>query len=106
MILQIHFLLDNCLIQKACTFFHHVFLPPKIPQEDDYSPQFEGVLLEKVVGALDEFSHYAPSQFSGNISTVITMVDRLKDVRGASGDLCAEKLTEALKELEAQGKHA
>lgn len=85
---------------------HHVFLPPKLPQENDSNAQYEDILLEKVVDALHGFSNHVPSQCSGVISTVITTVTRLRAVRGASGDLCAERMSQALKELETQGKNA
>ncbi|KAF2664444.1 hypothetical protein BT63DRAFT_89804 [Microthyrium microscopicum] len=39
----------------ASYLFHHVFLPPKLPQENDDDPSLEKALIDAVIHALQEF---------------------------------------------------
>ncbi|OKL58449.1 hypothetical protein UA08_06149 [Talaromyces atroroseus] len=79
--------------------FHHVFLPPKLPQEDDYNPEYELALLDSVIQALKMFKTYASEQQDGILASVIEMVARLKRQAGFHGDVNESKLLQNLQNL-------
>lgn len=85
--------------------FHHVFLPPKLPQAADYDHEHERLLLDKVLTALGAFSDHVPAQDAGVVITVIAMLRRLRDISGLHGDGDEATLLRALELLAADGKH-
>jgi hypothetical protein len=84
--------------------FHHVFLPPKLPQEDDYNPEHELALLDSVIQALERFKTYATEQQDVIFAFVIEMVCRLKSQAGIHGDVNEGKLLQNLHKLSHYGK--
>ncbi|KAL4804843.1 hypothetical protein BDV18DRAFT_161935 [Aspergillus unguis] len=83
--------------------FHHVFLPPKLPQEDDYNAGYETSLLDTVICALGEFKAYVPTHHATVFDPVITMLARLRRIRALHGDLDEGMLEETLKHLMTKG---
>jgi hypothetical protein len=92
--------------EESLYLFHHVFLPPKLPQEDDYDPGCEMLLLDMVINALREFRDQVTSQPAGIVTAVITMVARLRGTCGFHGDVNEAELKKALVKLDIEGKHA
>lgn len=92
--------------EESLYLFHHVFLPPKLPQEDDYDPGCEMFLLDMVINALGEFRDQVTSQPAGIVTAVITMVTRLRGICGFHGDVNEVELKKALVQLAIEGKHA
>lgn len=88
----------------ALYLFHHVFLPPKLPQEDDQNPKYELILLDSVIHALRDFRNHVPSQQEVIIASVITMVCRLKTISTIHGDVRKAELKKALEDLDTDGK--
>lgn len=84
--------------------FHHVFLPPKLPQEDDYNPEYELALLDSVIQALERFRTCVPVKQDGVFASVIEMVCRLKSQAGFHGDVNEGKLLQNLQKLSHDGK--
>jgi hypothetical protein len=84
--------------------FHHVFLPPKLPQEDDYNPEYELALLDSVIQVLERFKTYASEQQDAILASVIEMVSRLKSQAGFHGDVNEGKLLQNLQKLSHYGK--
>jgi hypothetical protein len=84
--------------------FHHVFLPPKLPQKDDYDAKHELALLKSVIHALREFRAYAAEQQDGILASAITTISHLRNNHGNQGDVIEEKLEKQLKELDIHGK--
>jgi hypothetical protein len=84
--------------------FHHVFLPPKLPQEDDYHAEHECTLLDTVICALQGFKAYLPGQQDQIITSVITMLSHLREILGSCGDVTEKALKRALERLDSQGK--
>lgn len=84
--------------------FHHVFFPPKLPQENDYNPEFELTLLGSVIHALGRFKTYATEQEDRIIASVIEMVARLKSQAGFNGDVNEGILLQNLQKLTQHGK--
>ncbi|KAL4786748.1 hypothetical protein BJX76DRAFT_365241 [Aspergillus varians] len=80
--------------------FHHVFLPPKLPQEDDYNPDHDSILLDTVICALRDFRAHISSQHGEVIDSILAMVANLKETRGPHGDVDGVKLQAALETLD------
>ncbi|KAL4812455.1 hypothetical protein BDW67DRAFT_193625 [Aspergillus spinulosporus] len=83
--------------------FHHVFLPPKLPQNDDYNADCELILLDSVIHSLQGFRTFAPHQHHQVLDPVITMVTRLREIHGSQGDVSEGNLKEAFQKLDAEG---
>jgi hypothetical protein len=84
--------------------FHHVFLPPKLPQEDDYDANCELILIDSVIHSLKEFRTLVPMHHRQVLDPVITMVARLREIHGSHGDVSEGKLKEAFQKLDAKGR--
>ena len=57
---------------------HHVFLPPKLPQEEDHKPDRDVTLCRFVYDACREFDTVLPSQDQqGKWPTVVQMLKNL-----------------------------
>lgn len=78
--------------EEGIYLFHHVFLPPNLPQKDDYRPESERVLFDKFIDALHDFSRHVPSQDASIITTATTAVSRLRGIAGLRGDVNEEEL--------------
>jgi hypothetical protein len=85
--------------------FHHIILPPKLPQKDDYDPEHELLLLEKVIDALRSFSGHFANESADVIGTITSMIVRLKSICGPHGDVTEVDLLNALEILGEEGKH-
>lgn len=86
---------------------HHIFLPPELPQEDDFNSHYENLLLDTIFQALLDFKHCVTRDQHGIVDLVIVMISNLKTVRECSssdGSLSEEKLENALKNLCNNGK--
>ncbi|KAK5165530.1 uncharacterized protein LTR77_009059 [Saxophila tyrrhenica] len=55
--------------------FHHVFLPPKLPQEDDFDENAEAKLLSKTIRALTAFKFSMPPQSRDDIQKALDMLE-------------------------------
>ncbi|KAL4963332.1 uncharacterized protein BDV14DRAFT_201959 [Aspergillus stella-maris] len=83
--------------------YHHVFLPPKLPQEDDYDPDLDQALLDMVIHALHGFATHLTGFEYEVIKRVTAMITRLKEVHGLQGDVDEVKLKMTLEALEKEG---
>jgi hypothetical protein len=87
---------------------YHIFLPPKLPHEDDFDSDYETILLDTTIDSLLKFKNCVTHDQSGIIDAVIAMVATLQTVRDSSSTLGAvseEKLGNALRDLCKKGKH-
>ncbi|OJJ65665.1 hypothetical protein ASPBRDRAFT_79678 [Aspergillus brasiliensis CBS 101740] len=82
---------------------HHVFLPPQLPQEDDYNASHESALLDSVIDALALFQDYSHGQESEVVDSVKVMLTRLRATRDCHGDVNHVELRKALEELDNSG---
>jgi hypothetical protein len=78
---------------------YHVFLPPKLPQEDDFNQQYEMILLETISDALQKFEAVT----GGGIKGIIDMMGSLRNMLDESGAISEWKLENALRELSEKG---
>ncbi|KAB8229417.1 uncharacterized protein BDW43DRAFT_314998 [Aspergillus alliaceus] len=83
--------------------FHHVFLPPKLPEGDDYSPEHEITLLDRTIQALQNFASEESAEQAGILAAVTTMLTRLRHICGIHGDVNEEMLQMALGQLGTEG---
>jgi hypothetical protein len=87
---------------------HHVFLPPKLPNEDDFDSECEMILLETIIECLWKFKGFIVSEQYPAIDSVIAMVTSMRnlhDSSGPRGGITEGKFEDALKSLCGQGKH-
>ena len=78
---------------------HHIVLPSKLPQADDYDPKHDEVLLEVVHRALDAFRALSAATEKGIIDPVIDMVSHLREIRTERGSISQEGLKGLLSRL-------
>ncbi|KAF7592066.1 hypothetical protein BBP40_000732 [Aspergillus hancockii] len=82
---------------------NHVFLPPKVPQEDDYNSDHEKLLLKVVLDALTIFKRHVPTEWLSTIDLVIDMVQNIKSMLDDKGFMNEEGLRESLQGLSVTG---
>ncbi len=85
----------------------HIFLPPKLPHQDDFDSVYEMILLDTTVDVLLKFKDCVTYDQNGIIDSVIAMVTNLRTVHDSFGTVCAvseEKLASALRDLCKKGK--
>jgi hypothetical protein len=83
---------------------NHVFLPPQLPQEDDYDAAYESVLLVTVGDALDQFKALVSKQHRDIVDAVTKMVTLLRWTRGPNGEVNEDSLRQALETLGTSGE--
>jgi hypothetical protein len=80
---------------------NHVFLPPKLPQSDDFDSTFDDALLDMVLTSLQDFKHLVKED---SIDAVTDLIRNIRAVRGDSGAINEESLKVALQGLREKGK--
>ncbi|KAB8071219.1 hypothetical protein BDV29DRAFT_159701 [Aspergillus leporis] len=83
--------------------FHHVFLPPKLPEGDDYIAEHDTILLDRVIQALRDFKNDAFGEQAGILASVTTMLTRLRRTCGFHGDVNEAELRKGLAQLGTEG---
>ncbi|KAI1137706.1 hypothetical protein F5Y05DRAFT_58721 [Hypoxylon sp. FL0543] len=71
---------------------HHVFLPPQLPQSDDYNVAHEEALLKAVIETLSEFKAYMEDEQIHNIDSVTSSIQSLNQSSGTSSTPSEEQL--------------
>jgi hypothetical protein len=87
---------------------HHMFLPPKLPQQDDSHPDHETILLNTTISALREFSQCVTDDHHGAVDSVTDMVSTMITVMDTfdSKIIVSEwKLRNALRDLSTQCRY-
>lgn len=93
--------------QAANYLFHHVFLPPQLPQENDGDAEMDGTLISVIISSLQRLKEfYTDSATRSSISDVITLLLNLSLVHiftgaVASGEVHEGELIKCLSELSA-----
>ncbi|KIW67539.1 hypothetical protein PV04_06783 [Phialophora macrospora] len=84
---------------------HHMFLPPKLPCEDDSDRSHETILLRTTIDALREFKDWVIDDHHGTIDSIIGMVANLRAVSGtdSEGTVNEGQLFSALRDLPEKG---
>ncbi|KAJ5252865.1 hypothetical protein N7489_003275 [Penicillium chrysogenum] len=90
-------------LEETLYLFRHIFLPPEVPQAEDYNVQQEHRLLESVVDALRSFSDYVPTADTTIVHKATEMVSRLRKAYSPHGDVDEKQLEMSLAELPIRG---
>ncbi|RAL10726.1 uncharacterized protein BO97DRAFT_415767 [Aspergillus homomorphus CBS 101889] len=68
------------------------FLPPRLPQAEDYQPELDIFLLENVMKALRGFKQSAPTSQAGTLTIALEMTSRFRQTLGSFGELDEDEL--------------
>ena len=85
--------------------FNHVFLPPKLPEEDDYDESARANLAKEFEEALISCKNYVDEEGREGISRCLRMVQNMIKLRNQLGGLTAEALEAMLNEMSINGMH-
>jgi hypothetical protein len=97
---------SNRLPSRAIMYLiRHIFLPPKLPHEDDFDSEYETILLDTTVDALLKFKDCVTYEQNGIIDSVIAMITNLRTVHDSFSTVSEQKLGNALRDLCKKGKH-
>jgi hypothetical protein len=92
---------------KATAYlYHHVVLPPKLPQKDDSDAVHERFLFEMVIQALEYLMNIVDESCAGTVTSAIAMIKNLRDSRDGHGDVSEVQLETLLSDLTAGGIHS
>lgn len=83
---------------------NHIFLPPNVPQEDDYRFEYENILLKVVTDALIQFKTCVTNDWFSVMDSVIDMVKNLQKIVEVKGIIHEERLRDALRDLCVKGR--
>jgi hypothetical protein len=89
-------------IESTLFMIHHVFLPPKLPQEDDFAPGLDGVLVDTVLKFLGEFNGL--NRCNRATIAVTSMVENFRAIHHESGVIIEARLQDTLAKLSKDGK--
>ena len=81
----------------------HVFLPPKLPQEDDSDPKKDLALTEQFRVALRSFQARLPGRERRRWVAPILMLSKMLGLRDTSGDILSEKVESSLEAMKGTG---
>ncbi|KAH8125774.1 hypothetical protein LI328DRAFT_165631 [Trichoderma asperelloides] len=79
--------------------FHHIFLPPKLPNGDDRSPANESCLIELVRDSLTEFLPKTDASNHDAIKSAVAMMKNMYYVTGPDGYLQEDGVRAVLKQI-------
>ena len=85
--------------------FHHVFLPPKLPQSEDSSIPMEVELLKQTRAALEEFGCLQDSSSRSQWLRLENMVERMLEATGDTDHLLGAKLDTQFQSMEIDGEY-
>jgi len=87
-------------------FIHHIFLPPKLPQKDDFNAEYETALLDTTIDTLQKFKGCTKCDYGAAIDSVINMLFNMSTVRDFQGTVNEKNLENSLKVLCRKGNVA
>lgn len=83
---------------------NHAFLPPRLPQEDDYNAKYSKVLIETCQTRLKEFVLQAPAEHRQEWVSITLLLRNMLAVIDGSGKLIRQKLTDVIMKMYIKGK--
>lgn len=81
--------------------YHHVVLPPKLPQRDDSDAAHERSMLETVIQALEDLMVIVEESYIETVDSAIAMIKNLRDNRDIHGNVSEVQLESLLANLAA-----
>lgn len=88
---------------ESTYLFHHVYLPPKLPQSDDYSADYKSLLINRIIEALQDFRNRVQDQDTESIDSVLAMMSRLRGIFHQDGVIKETELKNAFWDLGIKG---
>jgi hypothetical protein len=79
--------------------YHHVVLPPKLPQKEDNDAANERALFEMVIQALEYLVTFVNKSYTDTVISAIAMIKNLRDNRDSYGDVSEVQLETVLSSL-------
>ncbi|KAF1941797.1 hypothetical protein EJ02DRAFT_490907 [Clathrospora elynae] len=79
--------------------FHHVVLPPKLPQAYDHDPAHERSLFEVVIQALKALNRHVKVSHIETVTSAIATVENLRGSRDGCGNVSEVQLQDLLAKL-------
>ncbi|CAO2648219.1 Nn.00g074860.m01.CDS01 [Neocucurbitaria sp. VM-36] len=86
--------------------YHHVVLPPKLPQKDDRDAAHERCLFEMVIQALEYLMGIVDESYIATMTSAVAMIKNLRDNRDDHGDVSEVQLETLLSNLSAVETHS
>ncbi|KAL6706808.1 hypothetical protein ACN47E_005144 [Coniothyrium glycines] len=83
--------------------YHHIVLPPKLPQQDDFDALYEKELCEVAIQALQDLSTQVTDAHLPTIRAATATVSNLLDSRDSHGDITEVQLNTVLTNLTHDG---
>lgn len=91
--------------EKVLTYiYNHVFLPPKLPSEDDSKIQADETLTVLFAEALAEFQVHVPKEMEAEFSSCLKTIEIMRGLRDGHGNFLAKELGAAICDLEEKGQ--
>lgn len=84
--------------------FNHVFLPPNVPQQDDYQDSHEKALLGVIEHALEHFKTHITHELRLVIEKIRGMIHGLGVLLDRDGITNGERLQDALANIANKGR--
>jgi hypothetical protein len=92
--------------EAVAYLINHVFLPPQVPQSDDFNPKLESIIIKVATASLQKFLHASNVSQQVSIASAIAMITSLSEVHDPATSYVSEnKLRDALVHLCRQGEH-
>jgi hypothetical protein len=92
--------------QEAAYLYHHVVLPPELPQKDDSDAAYERCLLDMVIQALKYLVAIVDESHTDTVTSAIAMIKNLHGSRDGYGDVSEVQLETLLSSLTADKTHS
>ena len=92
------------MTQDIGYLIHHVFLPPKLPQKDDFTDDKQPLLTGTIANAFEEFRRYPPTDTGDSIGRLASAVGHLKLIHDGTSAIDETKLRTALLGLPQNGR--
>jgi hypothetical protein len=86
--------------------YHHVVLPPKLPQKDDSDAAHERSLLEMVIQALEYMLDIVDESYASTVASAIAMIKNLRQNRDGYGNVSEVQLESLLSSLTTDETHS
>jgi hypothetical protein len=88
------------LSAEATTYlYHHLVLPPKLPQKDDSDPAHERSLFDMVISGLEYLMVIVDKSYVDTVTCAMSMIKNLRDSRDIYGDVSEVQLEHMLSKL-------
>ncbi|CZS92555.1 uncharacterized protein RAG0_03169 [Rhynchosporium agropyri] len=84
-------------MKTTLSMIYHVFLPPKLPQKDDYTPLRDSALTDMILYSLQKFNNVLCQ--NDNLDHVISMVENFRAVHDQYGHVTQTRLEDTLAAL-------